>query len=155
MTEFLEVGRIAKPHGLRGEVIVALSTDRTERLDVGSVLETDRGPLTVVAAQPHQHRWRVFFEGFHTREEADALHGLVLRAEPIEDDDTWFVHDMIGAEVVLADGSVVGECVAVAENPAYDMIELGSGALIPLPFVVDVADGRITIDPPEGLLDLR
>ncbi len=154
MTELLEVGRIAKPHGLRGEVIVALSTDRTERLDVGAVLQTDRGPLTVVAAQPHQHRWRVLFDGFHSREDADELHGLVLRAEAIEDDDAWFIHDMIGADVVLADGTVVGECVAVVENPAYDMVELGSGALVPLPFVTDVADGHITIEPPDGLLDL-
>lgn len=154
MTQLLEVGRIAKPHGLRGEVIVALSTDRTERLDAGSVLETDRGPLTVVAAHRHQNRWRVFFEGVASREEADELHGLVLRAERIDDDDAWFVHDMVGAAIVLADGTVVGECVAVVENPAYDMVEVDTGVLVPMPFVTDVADGRIVIEPPEGLLDL-
>ncbi len=158
MADLLEVGRIAKPHGLKGEVIVALSTDRTERLDVGSVLDTDRGPLTVVSAHPHQHRWRVFFEGYASREEADALHGLVLRAEAIDDADTWFVHDLIGADVVLADGTSLGPCVAVVENPAYDMLELTTGAMVPMPFVTDVdrdaAPNRITIDPPEGLLDL-
>ena len=154
MTDLLEIGRIAKPLGLKGEVVVALSTDRTERLDPGSVLETDRGPLTVIAAHPHQHRWRVLFEGYHSREDADALHGLVLRAEPIEDDDAWFVHDLVGADVVLDDGTVVGRCVAVVENPAYDMIELESGALVPMPFVAEVADGRIVIEPPDGLLDL-
>lgn len=154
MTDLLEVGRIAKPLGLKGEVVVALSTDRTERLDPGSVLETDRGPLTVVAAHPHQNRWRVMFEGFSSREDADALHGLVLRAAPIEDDEAWFVHDLVGADVVLADGTAVGRCVAVVENPAYDMVELESGALVPVPFVVEVADGRIVIEPPDGLLDL-
>ncbi len=154
MDELLEVGRIAKPHGLRGEVIVALSTDRTERLDPGSVLQTDRGPLTVVSAAPHQHRWRVQFEGIGSREEAEPLHGLVLRAEPIDDPDVWFVHDLIGSPVVLPDGSVVGTCTAIAENPAYDMVEIDGSALVPMPFVVDVADGRITIDPPDGLLDL-
>lgn len=154
MTELLEIGRIAKPLGLKGEVVVALSTDRVERLDPGSVLETDRGPLTVVEAHPHQRRWRVMFEGFGSREDAEALHGLVLRAEPIEDDDTWFVHDLVDAEVVLGDGTVVGRCVAIVENPAYDMVELESGALVPMPFVTEVADGRIVIDPPEGLLDL-
>ena len=154
MTDLLEIGRIAKPLGLKGEVVVALSTDRTERLDPGSVLETDRGPLTVVAAHPHQHRWRVLFEGFQSREDADALHGLVLRAAPIEDDDAWFVHDLVGSEVVLTDGTVVGRCVAVVENPAYDMVELESGALIPMPFVAEVGDGRIVIEPPDGLLEL-
>lgn len=154
MADLLEVGRIAKPHGLRGEVIVSLSTDRTERLDEGSVLETDRGPLTVVRAVPHQHRWRVQFDGVSSREDADALHGLVLRAAPLDDPDAWFVHDLIGAPVVLADGAPVGTCTAVVENPAYDMIEVDDAALVPMPFVVDVADGRITIDPPDGLFDL-
>ena len=154
MDELLEVGRIAKPHGLRGEVIVSLSTDRTERLDAGSVLETDHGPLTVVSAAPHQHRWRVRFDGFESRESVEPLHGLVLRAAPIDDPDTWFVHDMIGSSVELADGSVVGTCTAVAENPAYDMVESDDSMLVPMPYVLDVADGRIVIDPPEGLLDL-
>lgn len=153
VSELLEVGRIAKPHGLKGEVIVGLSTDRVERLDPGSVLETDRGPLTVVRAVPHQHRWRVQFEGVGSREEADELHGLVLRAEPIEDDDVWFVHELIDRAVVTVDGTAVGTCVAVVENPAYDMLELDSGALVPLPFVTEVGDD-IVIDPPDGLLEL-
>jgi 16S rRNA processing protein RimM len=151
--DLLEIGAIAKPHGLKGEVIVSLVTDRTERLDPGNVLHTDRGPLTVVEARPHQHRWRVRFEGFHTREEADVLHGLVLLAEPIDDPDTWFVHDLIGCEVFTTDGASVGRCVAVLDNPAHDMVELDSGALVPMPFVTEVESGvRMVIDPPEGLL---
>lgn len=154
MGELLEVGTIAKSHGLRGEVIVNLTTDRVERLDAGSTLETDRGSLTVVRAVPHQNRWRVAFEGVDDRETADRLRGLALRAEAIEDDDVWFVHELIDRPIVLADGTVVGTCVAVVENPAYDMLELESGALVPLPFVADVTDERIVIEPPDGLLDL-
>lgn len=152
MGRLLEVGTIAKPHGLKGEVIVALTTDREERLAPGSVLETDRGPLTVVEAHPHQHRWRVRFDGFHRREDVDALHGLVLRAEPVDDPDVWFVHDLVGKPVVRADGTPVGSCAAVVDNPAHDLIELDDGRLVPLPFVVDVGD-VIEIDPPAGLLD--
>ena len=154
MADLLEIGAIAKPHGLKGEVIVSLVTDRTERLAAGSVLQTDQGPLTVVSAAPHGHRWRVRFEGLATREDADRLHGLVLRAEPIEDPDAWFVHDLIGCEVVTTDGRHVGECVSIIDNPAHDMVELDSGVLVPLPFVEEVEPGvRIVIDPPEGLLD--
>lgn len=149
----LEVGTIAKPHGLKGEVIVALLTDREDRLAAGSVLQTDRGPLTVVEAHPHQHRWRVRFEGFATREDVDPLHGLVLRAEPVDDPDVWFVHELIGLPVVLTDGTEVGTCTAIIDNPAHDLVELDDGRLVPLPFVVDVGD-VIEIDPPEGLLDL-
>lgn len=155
MTDLLEVGRIAKPHGLRGEVIVSLTTDRTDRLDPGSVLETDQGPLTVVSASPHQHRWRVQFDGFASREAVEPLHGLILRAEPVDDPDVWFIHDLIGSAVVLEDGSLVGTCTAIAENPAYDMVEIDGSALIPMPFVTSAADGRIVIAPPEGLLDLE
>ena len=149
----LEVGTIAKPHGLKGEVIVALLTDREDRLAAGSVLQTDRGPLTVVEAHPHQHRWRVRFEGFATREDVDPLHGLVLRAEPVDDPDVWFVHELIGLPVVLTDGTEIGTCTAIVDNPAHDLVELDDGRLVPLPFVVDVGD-VIEIDPPEGLLDL-
>ncbi|MCO8126987.1 ribosome maturation factor RimM [Acidimicrobiia bacterium EGI L10123] len=153
LPELLEVGTIAKPHGLKGEVIVALLTDREDRLAAGSVLQTDRGPLTVVEAHPHQHRWRVRFEGFATREDVDPLHGLVLRAEPVDDPDVWFVHELIGLPVVLTDGTEVGTCTAIIDNPAHDLVELDDGRLVPLPFVVDVGD-VIEIDPPEGLLDL-
>jgi 16S rRNA processing protein RimM len=150
----LEVGTIAKPHGLKGEVIVRLLTDREDRLAPGSVLETDRGPLTVVEAHPHQHRWRVRFEGFASREDVEPLHGLVLRAEPVDDPDVWFVHELIGLPVVLADGTDVGTCVSIVDNPAHDMVELDDGRLVPLVFVLDVGEA-IVIDPPEGLLDLE
>lgn len=148
------MGTIAKPHGLKGEVIVRLLTDREDRLAPGSVLETDRGPLTVVEAHPHQHRWRVRFEGFATREDVEPLHGLVLRAEPVDDPDVWFVHELIGLRVVLADGTEVGTCVSIVDNPAHDMVELDDGRLVPLVFVLEVGEA-IVIDPPEGLLDLE
>ena len=67
----LEVGRISRPHGLRGEVVVALTTDRTERLTPGTALSTDKGVLVVRASRPHQDRWIVAFEGHGTREQAD------------------------------------------------------------------------------------
>ena len=148
----LEVGRVAKPHGLQGDVVVELSTDRTERLDPGSVLDSDVGPLTVVRSQPHQRRWIVRFEGHDGRDAADALRGVVLRAEPIEDDDVWFVHELIGLDVVDVDGAPLGRCVAVVDNPAHDLLELESGGLVPLPFVTGV-DEVIRVAVPEGLLD--
>lgn len=153
MPELLEIGVIAKPQGLNGEVIVALVTDRTERLEPGSVLETEQGPLTVVSATPHGRRWRVQFDGFSSREDADPLRGVVLRAEPVEDPDVWFVHQLVDRRVVLSDGTPVGTCVSVVDNPAHDLLELDSGTLVPLPFVAAVGD-EIVIEPPDGLFDL-
>lgn len=159
----VEVGHIARPHGLRGEVVVILTTDRDERVAPGSQLFSDAGPLAVVSARGQRggerRRWIVQFEGYTDRDTADRLRGSVLRAEPIDDPDELWAHDVVGAEVVLTgSGEPVGRCVAVVANPAADLLELDNGALVPVVFVVNmvVDDGRrqVTIDPPPGLFDL-
>ncbi|HET6950247.1 MAG TPA: ribosome maturation factor RimM [Acidimicrobiales bacterium] len=150
----LEVGRITRPHGLRGEVVVLLGTDREERLAPGTVLATDKGDLTVVAARRHQDRWIVSFAGHTSREAAEALRGRVLRAPAIDDPGELWVHDLVGAKVVTTAGVAVGTCVSVVANPASDLLELDSGALVPVVFVVDHTPTVVTVDPPEGLFDL-
>lgn len=150
----LDVGRITKAHGLRGEVIVDLTTDRVERVQPGAVLHTGDRALVVVASRPHQDRWLVTFEGVIDRAGADALAGRSLQAEPIDgDDDTIWIHDLIGATVVEVNGTARGTVESVLDNPAHDLLVLDSGALVPMPFVVSVADGVVTIDPPDGLFD--
>ena len=150
----LEVGRITKPHGLRGEVVVKLLSDRAGRLEPGAVLSTDGGDLIVRSARPHQDRWIVAFEGRSTREDADELRGVVLRAEPVDDPDELWVHQLVGATVVTTAGEVVGRCTGVIANPAADLIELDGGALVPVVFVVDHSPERVVIDPPDGLFEL-
>jgi 16S rRNA processing protein RimM len=155
----LEVGRIGRPHGLRGEVVVVLSTDRDERLAPGARLSSDRGDLVVRTSRRHQDRWIVSFDGRDAREQAEELRGVVLLAEPLDDPGELWVHELVGAEVVTTGGDSLGRCTAVVANPAADLIELDGGGLVPVVFVVDhtLGDGvpgRVTIDPPEGLLDL-
>ncbi len=111
--------------------------------------------LTVEASRPHQANFIVSFDGVLSREDAEALQGSVLSAEPLEDPDELWVHDLIGAPVQLGDGSSVGVVDAVQANPASDLLVLDSGALVPVLFVVERRDdGTVVIDPPEGLLDL-
>jgi 16S rRNA processing protein RimM len=150
----LEVGRIGRAHGVRGDVFVTLTTDRVERLAIGSRLKAGDRWLTVTAASRSNDRWRVHFEGVDDRDSAAALSRTVLAAEPIEDPDALWVHQLIGAEVIEATGTARGRCVAVIDNPAADLLELESGALVPAAFVVSVAEGVVTIDPPEGLFEL-
>ena len=150
----LEVGRIGRAHGLRGDVVVTLTTDRLERLAPGAVLATDAGELEVRSARAHQDRWIVSFADCGSREDADRLRGLLLRAEAVDDPDEMWVHDLIGAEVVTVGGESVGRCTGVVANPASDLLELDSGALVPVTFVVGHTPERVTIDPPEGLFDL-
>ena len=150
----LEVGRVAKPHGLRGEVIVQLVTNRTERVAAGAVLLSDAGPLKVLTSTPHQGRWIVAFAGVEDRAAAEAIRGMMLRAEPVEDADALWVHELIGSDVVVLSGEAVGTVEAVQANPASDLLVLDGGQLVPLRFVVSRAPGRIVIDPPDGLLEL-
>lgn len=151
----LEVGRIVRPHGLRGEVLVDLITDRTERLAVGSVLATDRGDLVVEAARPHTDRWIVQFDRIADRDAAEAWRGVVLRAEAIEDPEALFVHTLVGCRVIDGADEDRGAVVAVVANPASDLLELESGALVPLTFVVGgPADGVVRVEVPDGLFEL-
>jgi len=150
----LEVGRIGRAHGVRGDVLVHLTTDREERLSAGSRLRAGDRWLTVTTASRSNDRWRVHFEGVDDRNSAEALARTVLAAEPIDDPDALWVHELIGAEVVEVSGTSRGRCVAVIDNPAADLLELESGALVPASFIVSAADGLVTIDPPAGLFEL-
>jgi len=152
----LEVGRITKAHGLRGEVVVHLVSDRTERLDPGTTLHSDRGPMTVQASRRHTDRWIVSFRGSDSRESAEALRGVLLSAEALADDsEELWVHELIGARVVERDGTDRGVIESVQSNPASDLLVTSAGALIPVVFVVDgPADGLVTVEVPDGLFDL-
>lgn len=144
---------MVKPHGLRGEVIVELVTNRFERLDPGSVLGGPAGPLEVVRSSPHQGRFIVAFAGVADREAADALRDAVLSAEALDDPDALWVHELVGAEVEDVAGASLGRVVAVEANPASDLLVLDGGGLVPLRFVVSAGAGRVVVDPPAGLLE--
>jgi 16S rRNA processing protein RimM len=152
----LQVGAIVKPHGLRGDVIVTLTTNRAERVDPGSVLWSAEGRSFVVArSSPHQGRFIVTFEGVSGIEEAESLRSTELFAPPIEDPDALWVHDLIGAQVVDTEGAELGLVEGVEANPASDLLVLAGGPLIPLRFVVSSEPGvRVVVDIPDGLLDL-
>jgi 16S rRNA processing protein RimM len=149
----LEVGRVVRAHGLRGEVLVDLVTDIETRVAPGSVLSSDRGPLTVEASRPHQGRHLVMFAGVADRTGAEALAGLALRAEAVADPEALWVHELIGSTVREVGGTVRGTVVEVQANPAHDLLVLDDGALVPIVFVVTCEDGVTVIDPPEGLFE--
>lgn len=154
----LEVGRVHKAHGLKGDVNVSLTTDRLERVEPGSRLFVD-GVEHEVARSTTQppDRFIVGFVGVTDRTAAEALRGAVITAEPLdaETDELW-VHELVGATVALPDGTDVGVVEAVQDNPAHDLLVLDTGDLVPVVFVVDGSGlpERIVIDPPEGLLGI-
>ncbi|WP_320065245.1 ribosome maturation factor RimM [Micromonospora sp. RTGN7] len=156
----LIVGRIGKPHGLRGEVTVEVRTDEPEaRFAPGSVLSTEPGArppanpapglgvpfevpaeLTVESARWHQERMLVVFEGILERDVAEALRGTLLGVDsadvaPPEDPEEFHDHDLVGLAVVTPTGERLGEVAAIDHAPASDLLVLrrpeGRTALIP------------------------
>lgn len=152
--DLLVVGHIRKAHGLKGEVVVRLTTNRSERLEPGAVLSTADATLTVVSSRPKDADHLVFFEGIATREAAELLRGAELRAKHLDDPDELWVHELIGAAVVDQTGADRGTVIEVQANPASDLLVLESGALVPVAFVVEASGDVINVEVPDGLFEL-
>lgn len=152
----LEVGRIGRAHGLRGEVVVTPVSNIAERFARGATLWIDGQPMLIVSSRPNQHRYVVRFDGVDDRNGAEALRGKVVEAEPLAEapvGELW-VHELIGSEVRDRAGTGFGTVVSVEANPAHDLLVLDGGALVPMVFVVSSESGVVVIDPPDGLFDL-
>lgn len=151
----LEVGRLGRAHGVKGGIVVTLVTDRLERVQPGARVHDGGQWRTVASSRPlPQGKWMVQFDDVHDRTEAERLAGRVLWGEPLTDADAMWVHDLIGATVVDQTGVERGTCVSVIDNPAHDLLELDTGHLVPVTFVVSVVDDVISVDVPDGLFDL-
>jgi 16S rRNA processing protein RimM len=166
----LVVGRVSRPHGIRGDVVVEVRTDDPgQRFASGCVLATQPealGPLTVAAARPHAGGLIVSFTGVCDRDAAARLRGawLVIDSADVPapaDPDEFYDHQLIGLGVVTADGCHVGTVADVLHH-GQDLLVIRPGdhaAEILVPFVsalvpeVDLQAGRLVIDPPPGLLD--
>lgn len=152
----LKVGQIGRAHGLKGEVLVTLTTDRiAERTAPGAVFLLSNGEsLEVEDAHPHQDRWRIRFQGIDSREDAERLRNSVLSAEALPDSDDVFVHELVGKTVIETDGTERGEVVSLISNPASDLLELDTGHLVPMAFYLSQDAKTVTVDVPEGLWEI-
>jgi len=169
--DMIVVGRVARSHGNRGEVIVNPETDfADERFRPGARLYFRRDgrvhPVTVRSARFQRDRPIIGLEGVASIGEAEALADLELRV-PAEElatlgPGTFYHHDLIGCRVETVSGTEVGVVAAVEGDVGGSRLVVTSGArevLIPLATeicrTIDVAGRRIVIQPPEGLLDLN
>jgi 16S rRNA processing protein RimM len=150
----LEVGRVKRAVGIKGEVVVRFYTDHPQRTEPGTVYETGAGPRTLTQAHRRPDgEWTVRFEGVADRTTAEGLRGPISGA-PIDDPDELWVHDLIGAVVVDQTGTERGTVKEVRDGVAADLLVLDTGHLVPVTFVENAAKGRIDVDVPEGLFDL-
>jgi 16S rRNA processing protein RimM len=163
------VARIGKAHGLRGEVTVQVLTGAPdERFVPGATFVTEpvaAGPLVLRSARDHNGILLLGFEQTDDRTGAEGLRGIKLLADVLEDDDdedAWYERDLVGLKAVTVGGVEVGEVTALESRPAQDLlvVRLTDGRQARVPFVtaivpeVDIAGGRVVLDPPAGLLDL-
>ncbi|MDL4818845.1 ribosome maturation factor RimM [Actinomadura opuntiae] len=168
MNDPLVVGRIGRPHGIRGEVTIDVRTDDPGgRFAAGTRIATDpasAGPLTVERARWHSGRLLLRFAGVDDRDAAETLRGTWLVVDsgdipPSADPDEYHDQQLIGLAVVTAGGAEVGEVADILHHGQDLLVVRGPGGETLVPFVaalvpeVDVPGGRLVIDPPPGLLD--
>ncbi len=159
----LNVGRIGKAHGISGEATIEVRTDEAEnRFALGAVLHTDHhGDLVVASARVHNGILLLGFEGITDRNGIEALRNELLYAEvdidaPGIDEDDYHVLQLIGCKTFLIDGDEYGEIKEVLNLPGQDVLVIkteNGETLIPfvreLVPVVDIANRRMTVKPPE------
>jgi 16S rRNA processing protein RimM len=169
--ELALVGRVARAHGNRGQVIVDPATDfPEERFKAGSVLLTRRGnatePLTVESVRFHRGRPIIGLAGIDTMDAAEALAGSELRisAEALQPlpAGSFYHHDLVDCAVETPRGETIGRVTRVdGDGAGSRLIVEGKSGEVLIPLVdgicvtVDVAGKKIVVEPPEGLLELN
>jgi 16S rRNA processing protein RimM len=162
------VGRIGAPQGIRGEVRVqSFTADPMAIADYGPLRSKDsKHSLEIESLRPARNGLVARFKGVCDRNAAEQLRNLELYVSrgrlPQPGTDEFYHADLIGLKAVTRNGGEFGTVVAVHNFGAGDLLELrpdGSSSTIMLPFtaatvpVVDIAAGRMIVDPPQGLLE--
>lgn len=175
------VGRVARTHGLRGEVVVNPESDfPEERFQPGQVFHVRHSPdaeiggprpdapgeVTVEAVRFHKGRPLLALRGIETIEQAEALNGAELRIPESAltrlPAGMFYHHDLIGCAVSTAAGETIGTVMGVEGDGAHSrLVVRGRHGEIQVPLASEIcveiapAARRIVIDPPEGLIELN
>ncbi len=167
MGQPVTVGRLGRPHGLNGELVLFPDTDNPQRFVVGARLTATTQPprqLTVVEVRPHRGAMLVSFAGVATITAAEELANVDLTVEesqlrPLEAGEYW-PEDLVGLEAQTGNGQVVGRVVAVIVGGAQDRLVIERGEVrFEIPFVeplvpeVDLDSGSVVIALLPGLLE--
>jgi 16S rRNA processing protein RimM len=169
--DFVLVGRVARTHGRRGEVIVNPETDfPDERFVPGAAVWILRDgvpvSVTIRSAWTHKGRPVIALEGVETMTGAEGLHGVELRVPPEAlhalPAGSYYEHDLVGCTLTTEDGQLLGVVRAVERGSGAPRLIVGHGRdEFQMPLVdafcvdIDVAARRIVVRPPEGLIGLN
>lgn len=164
LPERVSVGRVLRPHGVRGEVVVEVLSDVPDRLAPGRRLWAfGNRPVTVESQRPHKSGALVRFAGIDDRDRAEELRDALLEVDrsevPAAPEGTYYWYQLLGCRC-SAGGEDLGEVTDLVEDGGGLLLVVSrDGRQVPIPFVrsflkeVDVERGRIELDLPEGLLE--
>jgi 16S rRNA processing protein RimM len=159
----LEIGRIGKAHGIKGEATLELWTDDPEtRFAIGTKIQLSNGStLEVSEIKFHSGTWLISFVGIKDRNEIEKLRNQTLLAEiDITDnaEDEYHLQQLLDCQVKSLSGTYLGKVVGLSKNPGQDLLQVKSGKhMVLVPMVkaiikeINISDKSIKLDPPMGL----
>jgi len=161
---YTAVGRILRPHGLRGEVRVQVFAEGAPNLQRGRRVWLEDRQLTVLRARPDRDAWIIQFDGMTDRTDAERYYQVLLEVPDSQvrrsDDESFFVHEIVGLRVVTEDGRELGRVVDVLQTGANDVyVVRGEAGELLVPAVgdvvkqIDLHESFISITPLAGMLD--
>jgi 16S rRNA processing protein RimM len=163
---FLVIGKLRRPHGVKGEIMMDILTDFPERVSAGLTvyIGSDHNPLRIKSSRVHQNAFLVSFREYHSPEEVGELRNQMVYV-PAEDrpplpDGEFYHHQILGLRVVSESGEVLGKVIEILETGANDVYvvqpEQGPEILLPVidPVIlgVDLASGEIRVHVLPGLI---
>jgi 16S rRNA processing protein RimM len=148
VTRHVSVGRVGKPHGLDGAFLVEGASDRKAVFETGATLYAGGEPATVVDSR-HGSRGRPVIRLDRRVERGAELAVARATLPELADEDEFYVFQLVGLAVEEETGRLLGRVREVLEYPGNDVLELDSGASLPLVEAcvrqVDLAGGRIVV----------
>lgn len=150
----VEVGRLGRPIGLKGELVLHPISDHPDRFEPGRPLTIDGDEYEIAKCRPYKGKFAIVLRGAASREAAEQLTNKLVFGEELEaPPGQWMVANLVGKEVRDKGGDLLGRVESVHSNPASDLLELVGGGLIPLTFITTVTE-TIEVEIPDGLLDI-
>ncbi len=159
----VRVGRVVKPHGIRGELVVDPSGETLAALNVGDAILVGGEPQKVTGVRPHQGRTLLRLDSCAGRNRAEELRGAFVEVPfstlQAAGEAEWYGDDLVGWSVLTTDGAAIGDVLGLVPGPVHDYLDLGPSRLVPMVrdwlVRVDADQRELYLDLPPGLLTVE
>lgn len=159
----VRIGRVIKPHGIRGELVVAAEGNTLAELPLGATVVVEGETYSIAGLRPHHGRLLLTLDGCSDRTVAETFRGAAVEVAtaglPGLADDEWYADEFVGWTLLDRAGVELGVVTAVLPGPVHDYLQIGADAPQLVPMVrewlvaVDPARRTLSMDTPAGLLE--